>query len=119
MTDTKLQFPDAHLEEQKESYSAFAISQTFDSQLTLDVRLKTGVRIGLPYPWLARAEFNPPELILAFTTGVQVSIKGRNLTDVYAAIIRHQAVFICEADQATQLLTDAREAVIESIEVSR
>jgi hypothetical protein len=117
VSENRLQFPDAVLSPPVSSYSAFGVSIQFATQLTLDVRLKTGARIGLPYPWLSRTELNPPELLLAFTTGLQLSVKGRNLTDIYQAIICHQAVYICEADAPTQLLIVNNVPVIELIEI--
>jgi hypothetical protein len=117
MSENRLQFPEAPAVESIPGYRAFAVSETFSDVTMLDVRLKSGNRIGLPYPWLARATWEPPEMTLVFTTGTEVTIRGRNLDELYFSVIRHQCVYVCEADSSTQLLLAETVPMVEWIAV--
>ena len=101
-----------------ESYQAFGLTPTFGDVFMLEVRLKTGRRIGLPYPWLGEVLYDPPRITLTFTTGAVVVLEGRNLDELFEAILRHQAVYVQEADRPTAELVAVPVPVFESIEVS-
>jgi hypothetical protein len=100
-----------------EGYQALGVSEIFSEAVMVELRLRDGERIGLPYPWLGQVRFKPPTITLSFTTGVQVTIHGRNLDPVFSALLRHQAVYIREADRPTLLL--AAGTLVESIEVEQ
>ena len=120
MNDTpRLQLPQAPpVTTEGEEYQAFAIPATFGEYVPMvELRLKTGDRIGLPYPWLGEVRLNSPVISLSFTTGVTVSIRGRNLTPLFSALLRHQAVFVWEADAPTVGLMPESAPLVEVIEV--
>ena len=99
-------------------YQAFGLTPTFGDVVMLDVRLRTGQRIGLPYPWLGEVLYDPPRISLTFTTGAVVVLEGRNLDELFESLLRHQAVYIQEADRPTAELVAMSVPVIESIAVS-
>ena len=99
-------------------YQAFGLTPTFGDVFMLEVRLKTGRRIGLPYPWLGEVLYDPPRLALTFTTGTTVVLEGNNLGELFEALLRHQPVYVQEADRPTGELVPASVPVIEIIEVS-
>ncbi len=113
-----LQIPDPPKFEPLEGYQAFGLTPTFGDVFMLEVRLKTGRRIGLPYPWLGEVLYDPPRLALTFTTGTTVVLEGNNLGELFESLLRHQAVFVQEADRPTTELVSHSMPVIESIEVS-
>ena len=100
------------------SYQAFGLTPTFGDVFMLEVRLKTGRRIGLPYPWLGEVLYDQPRLSMTFTTGATVVLEGVNLGELFEALLRHQAVYVQEADRPTKELVSLSVPVIESIVVS-
>ncbi len=102
-----------------EEYQALGVSEIFSEAVMVELRLRGGERVGLPYPWLGQVRFRPPAITLSFTTGVEVTIRGRNLGPVFSALLRHQAVFIREADAPTSLLVRGAAPLVESIEVEQ
>lgn len=101
-----------------DGYAAFALPAAFGEYLPMvELVLKTGKRVALPYPWLA-AEFDPADGIsLAFTTGAAVAIRGRNMAGLFSALVRHQAVCVREADRAVAELAPDAAALVEAITV--
>ena len=65
-------------------------------EIMLDVRRKTGDRIGLPYTYLTAVTFDPSEgLTLQFSTHT-VRIKGRSLQKLYQPLLLHQVSYVQE-----------------------
>jgi hypothetical protein len=121
MTDTpRLQLPRTEeLSSAPEEYQAFTIPSTFGEYVPMvELRLKTGERVGLPYPWLGEVRMSASVISLSFTTGVTVSIRGRNLSALFAALVKHQAVYVREADAPTAELAPESSVVVEAIEVN-
>lgn len=101
-----------------EPYQAFGLPAVYGEYLPMvEFHLRTGDRISLPYGWLTAVKLLADGISVTFTTGAQVSIKGRNLLPVYYALARQQAVFVHEANDATALLIAESSPVVENIEV--
>ena len=121
--DTRLQMPHpaaASLAESEDGYRAFALPSTFGEFVPMvELRLANGDRVGLPYPWLVEVRFDPSAgVTLAFTTGATVVIRGRHLGGLFTALLRHQAVYVREADPPTAELLADGVPVVESIRVA-
>ena len=117
MSSERLQMPASTLGE-VEGYRAFAIPTVFGDYLPMvEFRLRTGHRFGFSYAWLTAANFQPEGIVLAFTNGTQVTIRGRHLLALYTALVRHQVVSVNEADEPTSLLVAESQPVVESIQV--
>lgn len=102
-------------------YRAHALPDRYgDSPSMLELRLATGNRVGLPYAWLSEVTYDPSTgITLAYTTGAGVTITGRRLGPVYAALVAQQAVYVREADPPTAELLADGVPVVESIRVDR
>lgn len=102
-------------------YRAVALPATYgEVPPMVELWLATGDRVALPYAWLTEARFDPSAgVTLAFTTGAAVSVRGRNLGPVYAALVAHQAVYVREADPATAELAGGGVPVVLAIRVDR
>jgi len=105
-------------EAQPDPYEAFIVPATFgETVLMLELVLRTGDRVGLAYPWLGQATYRPPVIKLTFTSGIGVTIRGRNLGPLYAALLRHQVVSVFEADAPTAALVPESLPLVERIQV--
>ncbi|RAJ89924.1 hypothetical protein LX87_05613 [Larkinella arboricola] len=60
----------------------------------LDLRLKGGEFVSLPYSYMTKIKFNPSESLELFISGNHVKITGRNLHEVYNQLCRHRVTFI-------------------------
>jgi hypothetical protein len=101
-----------------EEYQAFALPAVYGDYLPMvEFRLKTGDRVALAYAWLTAVKFHPERIELSFTTGAAVTIRGRNLTPIYSALARHQAVYVHEADAPMALLVSDSASLVDAIEV--
>lgn len=100
-------------------YQAFEETQTFgEFPAMLEFRFRTGNRLALPYHWLGQAEFNPSlGITLDFSTGASVAIRGRNLSELFAAVTLHQVRWIREVDQPTAKLWPENLPLVESMQV--
>jgi len=100
-------------------YQAVGLPATYgEVPPMVELWLSTGDRVGLPYAWLSEARFDPSAgVTLAFTTGVAVTVRGRNLGPVYAALVAHRAVYVREADPPTAELLGVGVPVVEAIRV--
>lgn len=113
-----IQLPSLATETQPEPYAAFTVPATFgESVPMLELILRTGDRVGLAYAWLGPMTFRPPTIELVFTYGVVVTICGRHLDPLFAALLRHQAVSIVEADAPTVALVPESLTLVETIQV--
>ncbi|MBX9580311.1 MAG: hypothetical protein K2X87_08395 [Gemmataceae bacterium] len=81
----------------------------------LEFRRKTGSSLALGYAWLARAEYDPAAGITLRYPDGYVTRLGRNLYPVYAAILRHRARWVWEADRPSTALAGDGEPVVEAI----
>lgn len=68
------------------------------SVFMLDVRQKTGDRTALPYSYLTAILLNASGEILLEYSGHSVIIRGRNLGDLYTALINHRVDYVQEED---------------------
>jgi hypothetical protein len=101
-----------------DGYQAFALPAVFGEHLPMvDLRFRTGERIGFSYAWLTMVKMHTDRIELSFTTGTLVMIRGRNLSPVYGALVNHQAVYIHEADTPTASLVPSTVPLVDGIEV--
>ena len=102
----------------EDGYKAFALPAVYGEYLPMvDLRFRTGERIGFSYAWLTTVKLHTDRIELSFTTGTLVTIRGRNLSPVYSALVNHQVVYICEADTPTASLVQSTVPLVESVEV--
>ena len=66
--------------------------------LMLDVRLRSGVRLALPYSYLSYFELDSSGAIQAVFASHTVTIQGRNLRPVYEGLSQHRIEWIQEGD---------------------
>lgn len=65
-------------------------------ELTLDLQLRNGRCVGLPYAYLASLDYDADRIELLFSTH-QVRIRGRNLQRLYRGLRKHSVEFIRES----------------------
>ena len=63
----------------------------------LDLRLPGGRRKALPYSYLSSVEFDPSKGLVCEYASCRVTITGRNLEPVYAAIANHTALAVIQS----------------------
>ncbi|MEM7630059.1 MAG: hypothetical protein AAF356_11670 [Planctomycetota bacterium] len=83
--------------------------------LMLDLRLKTGHRIAVPYGYIIRVMLDPSGSIEVNTADGPIAIDGRNLTPVYRALLNHTALAVVESP--TGFDEDGTEPFVESIRI--
>ncbi|GAB3967725.1 hypothetical protein GCM10028806_10540 [Spirosoma terrae] len=82
----------------------------------LDLRLKGGKYVSLPYSYLTKIKFDPSESIELYISGNHVKITGRNMHDIYEQLIRHRVTFII-ANPTDLDTTEESETFVKDIEV--
>lgn len=89
----------------------------------LELRKADGSIRAISYGWLERAEFDPSEGISLRANGQTVRLRGRNLNlecrpevRLFSAICRHKVAWIQEAGRSDDLMSEAKETVVEAIE---
>lgn len=84
-------------------------------ELFLDLRLRCGDDLALPYVDIAGMRHRPGEgtIIIALRPG-KVTIRGRNLKAIYQALLSHRVRFIRECDERPEFQADDA-VVVESI----
>lgn len=88
----------------EQAYSVLSANQ--GHELMLDVRLKTGDRVALPYSYLSRIEFDPSAALLLDFTATRLTIRGRNLGPLYNGLLMHKVTWIQESDPMNQADVD-------------
>lgn len=84
----------------------------------LDLRLKGGEFVSLPYSYMTKIKFNPSESIELYISGNYVKITGRNMHDIYNQLCRHKVVFIA-ANITDMDSTDEDKTFVKNIEVMK
>jgi hypothetical protein len=82
----------------------------------LDIRATVGDFIALPYTYLEMVQYNPSEALLLTFAVCEVRIEGRNLFDLYAALVQHRIEYIQENDAKYEKAAD-KKPFISRIEV--
>lgn len=103
-------------EEEDGSYKAYKEGRRAVS-MSLDVRLKSGRRVGLSYTYRSSMELNGDTLIVRFTDYI-VKIVGRNLKPVYDLLLEHKIMWVQEWPGGQDMTPEAS-TFIESIEVAQ
>lgn len=68
------------------------------AEITLDIRLKGGNAIALPYSYLLSIHYNAQGKITLTWAHATVTIEGRNLKPIYDGMLTHNVSFIHEGD---------------------
>lgn len=84
----------------------------------IDLRLKGGEFVSLPYAYMTKIKFNPSESIELYISGNYVKITGRNMHEIYSQLCRHKVVFIA-ANITDMDTTDEDKTYIKDIEVTK
>lgn len=85
-------------ETEKKQHDCYKLRDEAGYPLTLDVRLKTDDRYGFPYSYLIWKHYNPSEGITLRFSSYTVFVKGRNLKELYEALLNHRVEYIQEQD---------------------
>jgi hypothetical protein len=64
----------------------------------LDIRATVGQYVALPYTYLEMVQFDPSNALLLTFAVCEVRIEGRNLFDLYSALVQHRVEYIQEND---------------------
>ena len=83
--------------------------------MMLDIRLRTGNRIAIPYGYILKVLLDPSKSIEIQTSDQAYLIAGRNLMPIYSAVTNHTALAVAEAP--TQFDAGENEPFVESISV--
>lgn len=84
--------------------------------LMLDCRFRDGKRLAFPYSYLSRVDLDPSGAILCHYPMATLTLLGRSLTPVYAAIVNHTAIAITESESTFDQGGDA--PFIERVEIA-
>lgn len=85
--------------------------------IMLDLRLKGGRFLGLPYSYITKIQFDPSEALEIFVSDSHIRIKGRNLFKLYTYLLRHKVTFIQESLTGNDLVAET-ETFIQEISVA-
>ena len=83
----------------------------------LDLRLKNGAYISLPYSYMTKVKFNPSIGLELYISGNYVKITGRNLHEMYNYLCRHRVTFIM-ANPNDKDTTEEQQTYVKDIEVT-
>lgn len=89
--------PSEPVPESSDDYQAAGpVSGNRPPEIMLELRVKSGDSLALGYAYLLSAEWNRSEgIILEFTTHT-IRLAGRNLREVYRAIVAHRLPYVRE-----------------------
>ena len=76
----------------------FGLRADAGNALMLDVRLRSGARLALPYSYLIFINFDPSTGIEAVFSSHAVTIQGRNLRPIYEGLLLHRVEWLQEGD---------------------
>lgn len=68
------------------------------TSLMLDLRFRDGKRVAMPYGYLSQAELEPAQRLVLRFASATVTISGRNLDQIYIAVLSHTAIAIVQAE---------------------
>lgn len=86
--------------------------------LMLDLRLKGGRFLALPYSYMTKIQFDPSEALEIFVSDLHIKIRGRNLHKLYSYLLRHKVTFIQESLTSNDLI-DETETFVREITVAQ
>ena len=64
--------------------------------LMFELRTRDGKRSALPYSYMTRADFDPDKGIEIYVSNVVVTIRGRNIEDIYSYLLQNRLTWIRE-----------------------
>lgn len=81
-----------------DQYRAFYVDPNGSRQLRLDVRMKDGSGLLIPYGHILPVRYDGEELVSLLCTGLAVTIEGKRLRPVIEALQRENALYLREWD---------------------
>lgn len=78
--------------------TVFSLRNEAGHTLMLDVRLRSGANLALPYAYLINVEFDPSTGLKAVFSSHMLMIKGRNLRPIYEGLLYHRVEWLQEGD---------------------
>jgi hypothetical protein len=70
--------------------------QASSRALLFELRFRSGRRLGFPYSYLTKLDFDPTGNIEIQVSDAVVTISGRNLKDIFTYLIQNRLTFIQE-----------------------
>jgi hypothetical protein len=77
-------------------YKAYGINRTGRPALMLDLRRLPALNLGLSYSYLMSVAFDPSGEMLLLFTSHKVTVKGKNLSRIYDAVLSHTLRYLQE-----------------------
>ncbi len=103
--------------EQQDDFKFFGIEpQNTGRALLFELRFRSGRRLGFPYSYLTKLDFEPSEGITIYASDVVILVKGRNLDVVFNYLLQNRLTYIREDETGTDTSSEG-ETFIESIEI--
>lgn len=123
VTDPAADGRDGGLEDQ-EDFGAFGWARGMNGRsVMLELRMKTGNIVAIPYGWIDRLEFDPSEGITISAGGQKLRVKGRRLNAevrpnarLFEGLTRQRVMWIREASGPELMAADESATIVESIE---
>ena len=106
------------VDDESAGYRAFAIARGVRPFVPmLELRFANGNAKAFEYSFLEQADFNPSQGIRLKFSNALVTIRGTNLSPLFAGIVRHQARWIREASPNEDFLLPAAATIVSAINV--
>ncbi|MFN4254404.1 MAG: hypothetical protein ACK4Q5_05320 [Saprospiraceae bacterium] len=84
--------------------------------LMLELRYRDGKRLGLPYSYLTKVDFDPNVGIEIHISSVMLLIKGRGLEEIFNYLMQQRVMWIREDSTGMDTEDDAS-VFVESVEI--
>jgi hypothetical protein len=81
---------------------------TTNTPFMLDIRGTAGDSIALPYHFLEMVQHNPSDALLLTFAACEVRVEGRDLSNLYTALIQHRVEYIQENDAKYEKVDDKK-----------
>ena len=106
----------AQTEQENEEGKFFGFDpQANGRALMFELRTRDGRRSALPYSYLTRADFDPEKGIEIYVSNVVISVKGRDLGDLYFYLLQNRLTWMREDLSGKDIGEDG--IFVESLEV--
>lgn len=103
--------------QEESDYRAFGINRNRRQVLMLDVRVLSGERLALGYPYLNSIFFDASGVIVLSFGSHNIRIEGRNLAPVYEGLLNHAVRYVQEENPDLERDISETETFISSIEI--
>jgi hypothetical protein len=105
--------------EQQDDFKFFGIEpQNTGRALLFELRFRSGRRLGFPYSYLTKLDFEPSEGITIYASDVVILVKGRNLEVIFSYLLQNRLTYIREDETGTDAGGEG-ETFVEGVEVKQ